>query len=156
MTSVVPVIIDRLLEVLTPELDPIRVADGNTPTGDPGDYLVIGAEDPDARGFEVAADSTQAYVYAGSTIRLQTGDITCQAMSWNGDADQKAARTAVYAITAAVDEYLRANPDLGLRVEGDPRTLQVEYGTRETLSQATADFGAAALVVFSVHFESRQ
>ena len=50
--------------------------------------------------------------------RDQTGSVTCAALSWNGDADQKAARDAAYAVVAAVEDLLRTDPTLGVAAPG--------------------------------------
>lgn len=152
--SVVPALIDALVAKAAAALPGLQVLDGIPPIDTFGDFLIVGAEDPEARGFELSADTTQEWTYANTTARSQEGDVTCAALSWSGDTDAKAVRDAAYATTHAVEQLLRDDPSLGL-VPSAARMLVAGYGTRETLSQAQDDNGASAIVVFTVHFQAR-
>jgi hypothetical protein len=78
--------------------------------------------------------------------------VTCIAMSWNGDADLSAARAAAKATTVAVENHLRADPNLGGSVDG---LMWVGYGTRTELIQLQATDGACVMCVFDVAFKAR-
>lgn len=84
--------------------------------------------------------------------RDQRGDVTCVALSWNGDGDAKAARDAVYATVAAVENLCRTSPDLGIT---GYQTLLVGYGSTERLLQNQDENGAEAAVIFSIRFRAR-
>jgi hypothetical protein len=73
-------------------------------------------------------------------------------MSWNGEADLSAARAATKATTAAVEEHLRADPNLAGTVPG---LIWTGYGTRTELIQLQASDGACVMCVFDVAFRGR-
>lgn len=148
--SVVPALIDALLAAAKTELPSTLVLDGFGVTDDPGDYLMIGVEDPDLEGFAFSADARQEWANVNHLVRDESGDITCAALSWNGDGDQKAARDAVYATAGAVENLLRDNPSLG--VAG---VLWTGYGSSAQLMQNQDKHGAIALLVFRINFRAR-
>lgn len=151
-TSVVPDLIDALVTNARAALpDTTRVFDGVGVTADPGyDYLMIGVDDVDAHGQTFAADTQQSWANANYTSRDEQGDIVCAAVSWNGDADAKAARDAAYATVAAVETMLRTTPDQGVA-----NLLWTSFGSRTQLSQDQQNQGCLAIVIFRVHFRAR-
>jgi hypothetical protein len=148
-TSVIPELIDALFAAATEALTGIRVSDGQGVTGDPGDYLMIGVDDPD-NASPSAATSAQRWAHVGRTTRDEEGDIHCLALAWNGDTDAKAARDAAFAIAAALEDLLRNDPTLG--VAG---VWSTGYGETTDFKQGQTDTGAEALVHFTVHFRAR-
>ncbi len=149
-TSVVPALIDALVSAADAALTSVQVFDGFGVTEDPGDFLMIGVEDPDSRDAAFSADTRQSWANANYTARDEEGDIVCAALSWNGDDNQKAARDAVYATAAALENLLRANADLD--VDG---VLWTSFGSSSQLTQARDGSGALALLVFRIHFRAR-
>lgn len=149
-TSVVPALIDALVTQARTNLPSTNVYDGFGNTQDPGDFLMIGVEDPDTDNAAFSADTKQAWAHANYTTRDESGEITCVALSWNGNGDQKAARDGAYAIAAAVETFLRANPALG--VTG---LLWTGFGSSSQLSQAQGTAGAAAQLIFRIDFRAR-
>lgn len=151
-TSVVPALIDALVTAARTALPDALVSDGIGATDDPGDFLMIGVEDPDIEGASFSADTRQDWANANYTTRDEQGEITCVALSWNGDGPEgaKAARDGAYAISAAVETLLRANPSLG--VDG---LLWTGFGSSSQLSQAQGSAGASALLVFRINFRAR-
>lgn len=151
-TSVIPQLIDALVAAATAALPDqgIVVLDGYGVTEFTGNYLMIGIDDPYRPDASVSASSTQDWAHANYTTRNEEGDVTCAAVSWSGDANQKTSRDAAYATTAAVENLLRANPSLGLTA-----LLWTSYGTTTQLEQSQDEDGSWALVVFSVHFRAR-
>lgn len=149
-TSVVPALIDALVAQARTNLTDVNVFDGFGVTADPGNFLMIGVEDPDTEDAAFSADTRQAWANANYTARDESGDITCVALAWNGDGNQKSARDAVYAIATAVENFLRANPSLGLT-----GLLWTGFGTSSQLSQAQGEAGAAAQLIFRVEFRAR-
>lgn len=148
-TSAIPALIDALVLKLTNALPGIIVSDGIGNFGDTGDFLMIGVDDPDKPDAATTASSQQAWASANHTTRDESGEITCAALSWNGDAGAKAARDAVFATCAAVENLLRQNPSLDV-----PGLLWTSYGTNTTLTQDQTT-SATAMVVFSVYFRAR-
>ena len=152
-TSAVPAVIDALVTLARTTLPDALVFDGIGVTNDPGDFLMIGVEDPDIEGAAFSADSKQEWANANYTARDEEGDITCVALAWvgeSGDEGQKAARDAAYAITAALEAALHPNPTLGLS-----SVLWTSFGVSSQLSQAQGKGGSSALIVFRIHFRAR-
>lgn len=149
-TSAVPAVVDALVGAADAALVDVAVYDGYGVSDDPGDFLMVGVEDPDSDTFATSANTTQQWPHIGHTVRDETGDITCSALSWNGDADQKAARDAVYATTAQLEDLLRTDPTLGLGP-----LVRVEFGTTSELTQRQASDGAMAMLMFRIHFQAR-
>ena len=149
-TSVVPALIDAVVAAARTNLPDTNVFDGFGNTSDPGDFLMIGVEDPDTDDAAFSADTKQSWANANHTTRDESGELTCAALSWNGNGDQKAARDAVYAITAAVETFLRDNPPLN--VAG---VLWTGFGSSSQLSQAQGDGGAVAQLIFRIDFRAR-
>jgi hypothetical protein len=150
-TSVVPALIDALVAAATTALPDVLVFDGIGVTDDPGDFLMVGVEDPDIEGAAFSADTKQDWAAVGTGApRDEQGDITCVALSWNGDGDPKAARDDAYAIAAALEDLLRDTPALGV-----PGLLWTSFGTSSQLSQAQGPDGASALLVFRINFRAR-
>lgn len=150
-TSVVYDLIDALVDQLGPALA-VNVLDGSGDTDDPGDYLMVGIEDPDVQGFADSVDSQQSWAGLGARARDEEGTVSCCALSWNGDGDLAAARAAVRTITSGVEDHLRADPNLGAAVPG---LLWVGFGTRQVVRQVQGDTGAAVLVFFQIDFRAR-
>lgn len=152
-TSRVPAVIDALLATAknAAGLTDVLVLDGFGLTEEPGDFLMVGVDDPDRTDAAASASSEQEWAHANHTDRDERGAITCAALSWNGDANQKAARDAAYAITAALEDSLRADPTLG----GVDGLLWTGFGQSSQLTQTQDDQGALALIVFTVAFRAR-
>lgn len=148
-TSVIPAFIDAVLTAARAGLPGVDVFDGFGVSDDPGDYLMVGVDDPERQDAAFSADSVQSWAHANRTARDEVGAVTCAATSWNGDGDQKAARDAAFATTGAVETFLRVDPTMGDTV------LWCEYGSSTQLTQAQGEAGALALVVFRIHFRAR-
>ena len=149
-TSVIPALIDALVTNAKANLADINVLDGYGVTDDPGDFLMVGVDDPLRDDEAQSGTSQQSWANANGTARDEIGDVWCSAYSWNGNGDQKGARDAAYATVAAVENMLRANPALG--VAG---LIYSEFGTSQTLTQNQDEHGASARVSFQVHFRAR-
>ncbi|WP_374457714.1 hypothetical protein [Nocardioides sp.] len=152
-TSAIPEVIDALVSLANANLSGVIVSDGIGVTDDPGNFLMVGVEDPDLEGAAFSADVKQEWAAANYTARDEEGDITCVALGWVGESGsegQKAARDAVYAITDALETALRANPSLDL-----PTVLWTSFGTSSQLSQAQGAGGSSALIVFRIHYRAR-
>ncbi len=154
-TSVTPLIIDSLFTQATAALPDVKVFDGYGITATPGpDILMIGVDDGQATAAATSADSSQTMATAGTPrSRSQNGSINCWALSWTGNAEPKDARDAVYAIQAAVEDILRADPSMGL-AQPNGQVFVIQIGD-ERLSQDQTNTGAEALLAFTVNFEAR-
>lgn len=151
-TSVIPDVIDALIARAGDALPNHRIVDNYGALSDYGEMLMVGVEDVDVPGMEDSASSTQTAATIGKTrSRDEVGTITCVAESWNGDADQKAARDNAFATVAAVEDLLRADPGLDVPNCGYFRA-QV---TAHRLVQGSDGNGARALVIFDVGFAAR-
>lgn len=151
-TSAIPALIDELVARATTALPDVIVIDGDDPTDDSRDALFIGIEDPDDEKA-TAARAQQEWPHIGHSARDQSGEILCAALAWNGNTSVKQARDAAYAMTAAIEDFLRAEPDLGLRDAAG--VMWTGFGTREELIQFPTTSGATALLIFSIAFQAR-
>lgn len=153
--SILPDLIDTLLTRTRAALPSMaeRVFDGYGISEDPGDFLMIGVDDPDGPNPADSASGTLDWATMRSAPAPQDerGELVCAALSWNGDADPKAARDAVCVTASAVDTLCRADPSLGLA----PRLLTARVASRYDLSQQQSDAGALALLVFRIVYHAR-
>ncbi len=151
--SALPAATDALVTLSTAALPSVQVLDGGGVAGDPGDYLMIGVDNPDSEDAASSANVQQVRATMGGA-RDEAGEITCCAYSWNGDsgnAAQKAARDAAFATVEAVAAILRTTaPTLGLSV-----VLKTEFGERMDVSQAPTTKGTDCLIIFSVAYLAR-
>lgn len=154
-TSAVPDLIDALIAQAPAALEPLSfdvdVIDGpGVDGGELTDFLMVGVNDPDSNDQATSADATQDWQNAGNLgARKEEGTITCAALSWNGDADQKRARDHVFAIAGAVSDMCRTTPDLGV-----PTLLWTSFGGNSDLFQNQDETGAVALLVFRIGFRA--
>lgn len=151
VVSVVPLVIDALIAGAQDALgEACLVVDGFGLTDDPGNFLMIGVEDPDTEDFATSATSVQEWAHAVADERDETGDVSCAALAWNGDGDQKAARDAAYDIVTGFGTWIRENYTLGLA-----NVYNAEFGSNQALTQIQNTDGAVALVSFKVAFKAR-
>lgn len=153
-SSIIPALIDALVSQATAALPSVQVFDGYGITDDPGDFLMIGVDDPDSPNSANSANAQQRAATAGtSRSRDEEGTVTCVALSWNGNANQKAARDGAFAIVAAVENFIRtATPQPYFGVTG---LYKVGFGGNVDLSQDQNAGAAMALITFSVTFTAR-
>ena len=152
----VSVLLDLLTQLVAQcdaALSAVQVYDGVGISEDPGDFLMIGVDDPDSDGM---ADSGRARQSPGpmgtNRPRDEFGTVTCAALSWNGDGDLAAARAGVKATTTAVENLLRTSPNLSGAVTG---LLWTGYGEQARVIQAQDDHGAMAMLIFDIAFRAR-
>jgi hypothetical protein len=149
--SVVPALIDALIAACE-AAGVENVLDGPSLSGDAaaGDYLMIGVDDPDNETDTFSGSGRQKWAHTGARVRDEAGVVTCAAYSWNGDADQKAARDAVFAMAEAVVDAAVELPSLGIA-----NNMWVEPMADHNLTQDQGEWGAMALLVFTVEFQGR-
>ena len=157
-TSVIPALIDALVaQAPSVVASGVNVYDGFGISEDPADFLMVGVDDPDPQSSGLSARHSQEQMAFGpaSNVYRESGTLTSAAYSFNGDADQKAARDVVYAIRNAIDGLVRST-----RVNGpDPSVLGVAgvqnaYVVSGALQQNVWQTNDA-LLVFSVRFEAQ-
>jgi hypothetical protein len=149
--SIVPALIDAIKAAAISALPSALVLDGVGMTDDPGDYLMIGTDDPDSADESEAANVTQTQMAFGSTRpRRETGVIHLAARSIDGAANQKTARDAVYALQEALASALRTGGDLG--VTG---VLSLSNGANLRLTQNQDSYGARATLLYDIAFDAQ-
>lgn len=150
-TSIIPALIDALVTRCEAALTAVAVHDGYGVSGDVVDNLMIGVDDPFSDQASPTAEAEQSWANVGSgRTKDETGNITCCAYATSGGTDQKAVRDAAYAITEAVENLLRTDPEVGLGP-----TVRTEFGTAQKFLQDQDQDGAWALIVFDIHFDAR-
>lgn len=154
-TSAVFGLIDTLVahfrEVLPAD---VQVYDGYGLSDDANDFLMVGVEDPN--GSEAtSADVKQEWAGLGAKARYEAGTVTCAALAWRGNPGEQGqgeARAAAAAIIAAVENDLRADPNLGGTVPG---LMWTGFGDRLRLIQDQSESGPWALVVFDIAYKAK-
>ena len=156
-TSVVPDIIDGLVYVATAALPAARVIDGYDLSEDPSDMFMVGVDDPSSPTWANVATSQAKWANATKQGRDESGEVTCAAISFNGNSDQQQARNTVYAMVNAVADAVRANHTLasGTYPNGIPGVWETNVGASSKLTQILNDDGAVALLVVTVDFKAR-
>lgn len=143
--SAVPQVIDAIVASLTAALGPDMVNDGQgASASDGGLYVLVGVDDPDADGYQNAAESTQGWAWLGRQAHYEDFTVHSVVVAWNGDSDQKAARDAVYSTMKIVAEAIAADPSLG------GSALWTLGVVSHDLRQAQDDKGAVAHLRFDV------
>jgi hypothetical protein len=132
------------------------VYDGQGDSDDPGNFLMVGVDDPYAEGAVDSASGTQEWAGLGQRAAYEHGDaVWCCALARSGDSGsdaQRAAREAVRDLVAGVDATLKADPNLGGKVPG---LMWVRYGRNFTLKQVSDSNGVEAIFSFSIAYEAR-
>lgn len=150
-SSVVPDLIDAMVAQFgaLPALADVTVSDGYPLTNEQGSYLFVGVDDPESASRAASATATQEWPHATAHSRNEAGAVTLACESWNGDADQKAARDEVFRVAAEIQTALRASTTLGV-----PGVLWLSF-TNLRLEQAQGAGGAGALLTFQIDFTAR-
>ncbi|WP_236241161.1 hypothetical protein [Streptomyces sp. CC228A] len=124
------------------ELSGVVVSDGPEVTEtSASDWLIVGF-DGDPSGDFQAAQTVGGWAGLG-TGREEQFQITVAAIASRGDTDVRAARTRVYEIGARVEEWLRADPRLGLE------SLEAAIEASQ-LTQDQTDQGVQAVLLLTV------
>ena len=114
-TSVAPALIAALYAQASAALPTTLVLLGPGITDDPGDYLMVGCNDPDAEDdFEIARVDSEQMTFGSTRPRMEDGAIHMVARSRNGDSDLQAAIDAAYAIQEALAAVVSATDNLGV------------------------------------------
>ncbi len=153
-TSVFPEVIAALASYARSALPGLQVNYGVGATDDPGDFLMIGVEDPEIDRAAFSATVRQERAAMGGP-RFEMGSINCCALSWNGDSTDAGAQAAVEAAfetLAAVETVLRTTaPTLG--IDAVHTTLCAADDSDISIGQSTA--GSSCMVIFSVAYKAQ-
>lgn len=158
MPTKLPVILSYLVSLfqgdptLGQATPPVTVYDGPPTTAlDAPLKLYIGLTDPDNDAAEEAAIFDQARPDLGKAQRDETISIRCVAEAWSGSDDMATVRAAVFGITQATENLVRADGSFGAL----PGVILANPGvTGGTLLQNNTSTGAVAQVRFSINFRS--
>ena len=148
-TSVTPTLIDALVTAATAALTTTVVTDGKGVMDNPGTYLMVGVDDPDADSLTDGAESRMTWAGMGNRARDQEGDLWLVAGAVSGDT-AKAARDAAYVVMAAVETVARNDPTISGVI-----TTGWTYVSSERLQQAASKRGFRARVAFQLHYKTR-
>ncbi len=151
-TSVVFTLIPRLVTVFDSVLSNVNVTHGYMVSEDPGNFLLVGVDDPDSSDRSPASEGSQKWAGLGANTSYEEGTVACCALSWNGQGDLAAALASLAETTAAIESALRDDPNLGGQVPG---LNWVKYGSRWRLEENQATDGAEALIFFELAFKAR-
>lgn len=153
---VVPALIDFLVSAAEAAMPTLLVVDGPGHTDDPGDFLLVGVDDPNNAGSAEAAVSDVTWAGLGQRASDEAGLITCAALSRNGDGDQKAARDAAFGTVAALKSLLtKATTDPASVQMSVAGVLHARVGHLRLTQDQDPESGALALVIFDVAFAAR-
>lgn len=151
--STIPAAIDALVTVFNAAVPTGSIVIDGPAVVDPGAYqniVYVGVDDPDTEdAYSVAATAQQAWAWLGHVQRAEDAEIHCSAISWNGDANQKAARDNVYALLKVLTDSITVDPTLGGAV------LMVVGVNSDSLLQSQDSAGAEAKLNFSVSIKSQ-
>lgn len=151
--SALPLLLSGLYDAAQAAMPGVNVYYGSGVSDDPGDYLMVGVEDPDSTAFMNAASSTQDWASMGAYSRNEEGDLNCAALSWTGDAGSEAQRDVVasaFDIVEATAALCKRGDDLGVET-----VLWSSALTSTELTTMQADSGSLAMVMFTVHYKAR-
>ena len=157
VTSRVPSLIDYLVNLFTnaatigQATPPVTVYDGPQTTAAPSQLVLwVGLDDPDTdQVAPSAAAAQQEWAAIGRLGRNEISTIHCVAEAWTGADDIRSMRVAAFAIVAAVETLVRADPFSGLALFPDPGVTGLE------LRQNNTQTGSQARVSFQIAFKSR-
>ena len=149
MSSVIPALLQELVGRSRARLPEWTVTYGWANTDNPGDFLLIGADNPfETRGE--AAQSADEIMTANASGVAEIGEITLIFFSWTQDADQQYATERVFGALGVIVDDLHAGQML--RVEGGD--VQGFYVTSRRLSHQLGQDGASALLAVDIHFDA--
>ena len=149
-TSALPTFITNVLAALNaaPALSGVRIFDGpEIDTSYPNDWIAVGHDGSDDGDFEAAAAS-QEYAPIGALRKNEDGALSCVLSTWDGTTDITARRVRAFALLAAVEDVVRADPSFsGAVLWAGLESFQLQY--RQT------NQGAAVEIPFSLTYRAR-
>lgn len=151
-SSRAPAAVAALLSTLqaAPALAGVPVFDGPVVTDDYRDALFIGY-DGDTHGERESIVTDQQWAGLGAKKRTETITILCAAVAVSGDGTALDARTRAYALMAATENVLRADPSMAQT----PTPFIAAVSAPRLLYDWLEMTGLQARLTFSVHIETR-
>lgn len=146
MTSTIPAAIDGLLALLTSQpalAAPVEIIDGQPTTQTPIDYVAVGIAD----GDNPSVDGSQDWSQTGMQRRKEDYTIRCEVSSWSGSGTTKERRDQAFALFAACEAALRADPTLNASV------IQAEIAADFSVIQTRTKKGPVCTINFTVHVQ---
>ena len=129
----------------------VTVYDGPPTTGlDAKLKLYVGLTDPDSDAIEPAASWTQMREDLGNLTRGERITVECCAEAWSGTDDMATVRTGAFGITAAVENFTRANSD---SFGGNAQFADPGFAAGQLLQNNTST-GAVARIPFQLSFRT--
>lgn len=154
--TAIPELIDALYTTARGGLEHVHVYDGYGVSDEPGDFLMVGVDDPDNTDAASAAEAQQSWAgtgrAGGRTPRNEEGDVVCVAVAWigdSGDGSAKVARDRAFAVVSGLYALIAAEHTLGVG-----SLLWAVPGFSHQLWQDQNDSGAVAMVTFRIHFRA--
>jgi hypothetical protein len=148
-TSRIPSVVDSLFTTFTnAAISGVTVLDGPAAEGHTGTWLALGSTtESDDIEFE------QRWAGVGNFQRDEDFTIPCQIRYQSGNRGFKTVRDGAFAVFAAVENILRADPTAG--VSG--YTVRAEIGGRGRVNQTFQSGGGAWVCVldFTIHVQTR-
>lgn len=140
MSSTIPAAINALTVMFAAA--GVAVFDGVIPTNPPDEYVGVAIADPDNPSVE----GTQDWAALGNRRKAEDYAVRCEASSWSGDGTMAARRARTFALLAACEAAVVADPSLqGALVSGD-----AWIGTVSMIAWDSPK-GPVATLNFSVH-----
>lgn len=149
-TSRAPAVVDALVALCeaAAALDGVTIHDGPQPTSDPLKAVVCIGWDGDEDN-DLAVETSQEWAGLGALAKDESLLVTCAAVAWHGETTTKPVRDSAYAMVAAVEDALRADPSLGF---APPTVVAMATGNAY---QQQAGGGAQCRVVFTIAIKTR-
>ncbi|TQL21968.1 hypothetical protein [Streptomyces sp. SLBN-134] len=147
MGSRVPQVIDALVTLARADaaLADVRVSDGPEVTDSSAkDWLIVGFDGDPAGDFQ-AAQTLGGWAGLSARSREEQWQVMVAAIAQRGDTDVRAARVRAYEIGARVEEWLAADPSIGLGVGLVEAAIEASQ-----LTQDQTDRGAQAVLLLTV------
>lgn len=150
-TSRAPVVIDALVGLFDadPVLDGVKVVDGPIVTNDPLPEAVFVGYDGNPEGDGEAVDFRQEWASIGQRAKDETFTVTCAVVVWRGSTEVKPIRDRAFALLAAIENSLRADPSLG---QPPPTIVAFASGS---LVQSQRQSGVEVRIPFQIAVQTR-
>ncbi|TMR11749.1 hypothetical protein ETD86_34845 [Nonomuraea turkmeniaca] len=134
-----------------PALNGVKVVDGPLVTGNPLHEVIFVGYDGSRQGEGdgEAVDLRQEWASIGQKAKDETFTVTCAVVVWSGSTKVRPIRERAFALLAAVEDALRADPSLGLP---PPTIVAFVSGS---LFQEQPDTGMQARIPFRIAVQTR-
>lgn len=149
-TSAFPSVIAAVVTVAQRALPGVQVVRGNDNSNEPGDLVLVGAQNVDDPEYSSAGSFQQTRQTFGGA-REEVGTVNCAVLAWNGDADQAAACATAFDYIAAIEAAVRADPTLGL-TGFDYMLAEFQAGD---VAESQDTTGAVTVVSFVISYQAR-